>query len=881
MTASLVITCTSNTYTGTWNAVQGPLIGAGTNSLGTNSITVGVNGALETLYDVHSPNANLLLGGVMYLHQNDTFYSVILGSTALSAGTYMATQLCSVYPRYFPSNWVGHFGSMTQTNASGSITVLASVGATVLQNPTPSAVSLYPTQTTSFTAVGGGNPPLYYQWQLNGTNLTDNGNFIGSLSNMLTVANITNAEAGNYTIVVSNSLGTATSAPAILTVLPTFPPIQPITTSTFEPQGQDWNTAGIWSDGQGGLPASTSALEFPGSTYEVFAGALLRTPAAAVGYTNFPGVSLQIDGSGVWTNNPAAGSAQGEIRFKEAVYQEKVYFPLLIMNGGQIDNGTTLPVEIQGTIEILSNTPIYVDSAGAAGRIYQIDANLTGNGSIEYHDFDGSMVGGLDITCPTNSYTGAWNIVQGPLLGAATNSLGTNSISIGAKGALETLYDIHSPAATLTLNGILYLHQNDTFYQMAVGGLGVPAGVYSYSQLAAAFPTNFPGIWNTIYGSTNYQASGSITVLHTLITPPVIISQPPDQAEEFVGAAMKCGVTAGGNPATYQWFVNGSAIAGATNASFFFASAGGTNIYSCVLSNSAGVVTTLLETNVAVNPPVVVTFNDTTNWTLQGTGITPTLSGGALTLTDNGANEAASAFYDIAQYVEGFKASFTYTPGGGLAADGITFCIQNSAAGPAALGRNGGNLGYFGINYSEAFELNIFASATGGVGIGFGTNGTIANPFLSVAPVNLASGDPIGVNLYYMQGLMQLSLTDTVSTVTFVTNFTIADYGVVLGDSVGYVGFTGADGGSVASQQVSNFAFVPAAPPALSSATLGGGFCTLAWSGGILTNMVLQQSTVPTGPWTNAAVTPALIGNNYQVQVTPVGDTLFFRLSMQ
>jgi hypothetical protein len=344
---------------------------------------------------------------------------------------------------------------------------------------------------------------------------------------------------------------------------------------------------------------------------------------------------------------------------------------------------------------------------------------------------------------------------------------------------------------------------------------------------------------------------------------------------------MQFSVLAGGNPGTFQWFINGNPIAGATNSLFSFPSLAGTNVYYCVISNSAGAVTTTMATNIAVNPPTVVTFDDYTNWTLQGTGITPTLSGNVLTLTDNNANEAASAFYNIAQYVDGFNASFTYTPSGSLAADGITFCIQNSTAGPAALGANGGNLGYFGINNSLAFQLNIYTNATGGVGIGIGTNGTIARPFLSVAPINLASGDPININLYYMQGLMQVSLTDTVASVSFATNFTISSSDSIWGDSVGYVGFTGADGGSVSMQQVSNFAFVPAAVPLLSMASSGVNLCTLTWSGGVLTNMIVQQSSRLTGPWTNAPVTPALIGNSYQVQVTPIGTAQFFRLSSQ
>lgn len=878
LTGGLDITCPTNTYTGTWNIVQGPLLGAGANSLGTNSITIGATASLETLYDIHSPNANLILSGVMFLHQNDTFGSLILGSSALSAGTYNAAQLCSSYPKYFPSNWVGHYGSMTQTNATGSITVLTSLGATVLQNPTPAAVSLYPTQTAQFTALGGGNPPLYYHWQLNGVGLSDNGNYVGSLSNMLTVANIILANAGNYTVVISNSLGSVTSAPAILTLLPTFPPIQPIAIGTFEPQGDDWNTAGVWNDGQGGLPASTSALEYPGSTYEVQAGALLRTPTAAVTYTNFPGVSLQIDGDGVWINSPAAGSAQGELRFKEALNQEIVYFPLLIMNGGQIDNGSTLAVVIQGTMDVVSNTPIYVDTSGAAGRIYQIDAGLIGNGSIEYHDFDASMLGGLDITCPTNTYTGTWNIVQGPLVGAGANSLGTNSITIGGKAALETLYDIHSPSATLTLNGIFYLHQNDTFYQMSVNGTGVPAGVYSYAQLAAAYPTNFPAAWTPVYGSVYSSASGSITVLNSLITTPIITAQPPAIAEEFVGAHMVYSVTTGGNLPNYQWFLNGSAVTGATNAVYSFVSLAGTNTYYCVATNIAGTATSMVVTNIAMTSSPILTFDDTANWMLQGTGITPSLGGDVLTLTDNTGNEAATAFYDIAQYIEGFNATFTYTPGGSLAADGVTFCVQNSANGPLALGGGGGNLGYFGIDHSAAVEFNIYALAIGGVGFGFGTNGTIANPYMGVAPVGLAGGNPINVTLNYLQGHMKVSLTDSVSSATFVTNFTIADYTAVLGDTVGYVGFTGADGGSVSSQQVSNFNFVPVAAPVL-AISVAGNSATLNWSSGVATNLVLQQSSSLTGPWANVSGTPALVGGQYQMVVTPTISKQFFRLS--
>ena len=57
-----------------------------------------------------------------------------------------------------------------------------------------------------------GIAPLSYQWQLNGTNLT------ASTNAVLNLTNITASQAGEYTVVVSNSFGTVTSSAAVLTV---------------------------------------------------------------------------------------------------------------------------------------------------------------------------------------------------------------------------------------------------------------------------------------------------------------------------------------------------------------------------------------------------------------------------------------------------------------------------------------------------------------------------------------------------------------------------------------------------------------------------------------------------------------------------------------
>jgi uncharacterized repeat protein (TIGR03803 family) len=65
-----------------------------------------------------------------------------------------------------------------------------------------------------------GAPPLTYQWQKNGTNLTDFGEIAGSATASLTNAGAYLDDAGSYSVIVSNSLGAVTSMTAVVTFAP-------------------------------------------------------------------------------------------------------------------------------------------------------------------------------------------------------------------------------------------------------------------------------------------------------------------------------------------------------------------------------------------------------------------------------------------------------------------------------------------------------------------------------------------------------------------------------------------------------------------------------------------------------------------------------------
>ena len=105
-------------------------------------------------------------------------------------------------------------GLANVTSISAGAHVLA-----LLDNPAP-AIKIPPVshiaslgQAVPFYAVGSGFPPLRYQWYRNGTVIA------GATTSALVIPNTQSTNAGSYSVIVSNSLGSATSTPATLTVL--------------------------------------------------------------------------------------------------------------------------------------------------------------------------------------------------------------------------------------------------------------------------------------------------------------------------------------------------------------------------------------------------------------------------------------------------------------------------------------------------------------------------------------------------------------------------------------------------------------------------------------------------------------------------------------
>jgi Immunoglobulin I-set domain/Immunoglobulin domain len=118
-------------------------------------------------------------------------------------------------------------------NAYGSVTssIVSFTGIVPVIFHQPCSLILSNGSPASFSATVLGTQPLTYQWQKNGTNLTDVGNIYGTLTTNLSLNTTTTNDAGSYTVIITNLYGAVTSGVAKLTmILPSSPYVETLLT---------------------------------------------------------------------------------------------------------------------------------------------------------------------------------------------------------------------------------------------------------------------------------------------------------------------------------------------------------------------------------------------------------------------------------------------------------------------------------------------------------------------------------------------------------------------------------------------------------------------------------------------------------------------------
>jgi len=114
---------------------------------------------------------------------------------------------------------VSNFYGGPVTSPETLITINPGIKPIYVLQPQPAALARYAgAPSAQFSVVVDGTPPFTYQWQHAGTNI-GSATTTADVTNTLTVGPITAADAGNYTVTVTNAYGLTNSAVATLNVL--------------------------------------------------------------------------------------------------------------------------------------------------------------------------------------------------------------------------------------------------------------------------------------------------------------------------------------------------------------------------------------------------------------------------------------------------------------------------------------------------------------------------------------------------------------------------------------------------------------------------------------------------------------------------------------
>jgi hypothetical protein len=476
----------------------------------------------------------------------------------------------------------------------------------------PPVITLQPTneaildgQAVTFAAQAAGGVPQYYQWQFDGTNLTDGNGILGSATTNLVIDAAGVGNVGTYNLVVSNAAGLVVSSNAVLSLRPSPPVIteQPTNETVGENSTAQFSVAAIgtkpfayqWSfDNTNILNATNAILTLPEVQF-TNAGNYSVTLTNVYGSTNSAIATLTVTPcdptpSGIVSWWPGEGTPDDIISGNNGTLTGAVSYV-----SGEV--GQAFQFSADQAMVLLNNpTNLWLQNFTIECWIKRSSSTAS---SLDYPDAD-LFSAGLDGYGFGINGDGSMFLTQ--------IGIGNVTISTG----LTDTNDWHHVA--VTKNG-----SNVVFY---VDGVAYPAPAYD-----PIFTFNYSfalGGRADILGNSFYGAIDEMSVYNRALSPteiqdiyiagssgkcftpvaPTITSQPTNETV-YVGQTAGFSVSASGTPPlSYQWLFDSNNIPGATNSVLALNNVQFTNAgtYAVVVSN---IVTSILSSNavLSVNPP--------------------------------------------------------------------------------------------------------------------------------------------------------------------------------------------------------------------------------------------------------------------------------------
>jgi hypothetical protein len=464
-----------------------------------------------------------------------------------------------------PSN--GGVYTVSVANASGSV-VSAPATLTVVDGPVAPAIVHAPAATTVTTGTpvtlavqATGTAPLAYQWFKDGAALA------GANAAGYTIAAASPADAGAYSVRVSNGAGSITSATAELTVVAqATPPTIAIGPQSLAVAAGANATFTVIANGTAPFAYQWShdSVAIPGAT-----GAMLTIASAQI-----------VDGGfySVVVSNSAGSTTALPARLEVT---PAAIAPTL----------TQQPTDL--TVGIGSFASFTVVAAGTPPLAYQWRKDGV--------DVAGATTPALVIASAQIADAGAYTVVVANSAGSVTSGPALLSVENVATAPVVLV----DPADTTAAVGapvsftVLAAGSEPLSYQWLKDGLEIGGATMATLTITSVLDSDAGSYACVVSNSagTATSVAAQLTILAPLVAPE-ITQQPSDQTVA-AGAAVSFTVVAGGTaPLSYQWRKDGVALDGATAATLTIpavqpADAGG---YSCVVTNGVGSVVSLEAT---------------------------------------------------------------------------------------------------------------------------------------------------------------------------------------------------------------------------------------------------------------------------------------------
>ncbi len=677
---------------------------------------------------------------------------ILTNVSSAQAGSYTVTVSNSV-------------GSVTSNAAT--LTVIPGVSAPVISVP-PYSRTVGLGDPVTFQVVATGNPAPSYQWRKNSVAIP------GATGTFFTLASATWDDAGTYTVVVTNSVSSVISAPAILTI--SEPPV--IVTgpaSLSVPTGQRASMAVTvtgtapfqfqWMKEGADLPGATTdtlVIEFARTSdsgnYRVrvsnSGGSVLSSPATltVTPATFAPQIQTQPQSLTVPAGGAAAFSVSATGLPAPAYQWSKDNAPLpgatsatLLLSNVAPDNAGSYTVRVANSVgsiisaaAILTVTtpPVIVTPPASqtltAGQAASLTVVATGTGPLGYQ----------------------WRKDSTPVPTAAGSSLTFSAITLADAGTYtvtvqNSLGSVTSPPAVLTVlpPDSPPSIQNQPVSQTVISGntvvftvvaSGVPAPKFQWYNGAAPIrdatgPTlTMTNVTIANAGSYRVTVSNALgtavsdTVSLTVVTPPRILGSPASQSAT-VGSVISMDVSAAGTaPLAYQWFKDGIALPGSNGPSFVIARVEETDAgdYHVRVTNSAGAaVSAVAHVTVtpAPTPPKIVVHP-------KGQAVAPGSAVALEVVADGTGPLHYQWFHDDAIIPQATSSTLSLASVGPADAGTYTVVVTSSAGSATS---NGATLTILAA--SRLINLSVRAQAGTGenaLTVGFVTQGTAGKELL-------------------------------------------------------------------------------------------------------------------------------------------------------